>query len=235
MIVGGNGIIQDHTVERILSALQKHRAFRQIGGLRHKQQAQEEREDHGAQAHGCQCGCIGQGGQQRAVLAVAGGQIHQSRMRRIVHRVCDGKPEVIADRDAHQCHALSLRVDGIRRKRRNDEENQKGQERDRNRNQQQRTCLACAGGALVHQTADNNVAKHNKNHGDDRQPLEELACPRVDVQHVGHVLVEIVGQDRVGHQGQGRTDEIADRAFREECHIGFLDQTGQFIKYAAFA
>ena len=105
-----------------------------------------------------------------------------------------------------------------------DEQKQEGNQAERNGEQQKRPCLAGFADVVVHQPADEDIADYNKDHRNHRQPGEKPFCPGVDVQHIGHVLVEVVCQDGVGQQRQRRADEIADCPLGEESHIVFPDQ-----------
>ena len=187
-----------------------------------EEQMQEEGQHHGTKPHGSKHGGIGDRGKQAAVFAVAGREADKRGMRGVVHRVGKCKPEVIADGNAYQCTCMPRIVCSIIRA--EYEQKQQRNQAERDRKQQKRSCFTCFGYIVVHQAADNDVADYNEDHRYDRQPGEESACPVVDVQDIGHVLVEIVRHDGVGQQGKRRTGEIADCPFREQRYIVFSDQ-----------
>ncbi len=67
-----------------------------------EQHAEEERQYHRAQTDGGERRCVGYGRKQRAVLAVARRKVDERGVGRIIERICDGKPQVIAYRDKYE-------------------------------------------------------------------------------------------------------------------------------------
>ena len=98
VVNGGTGFI--HIVENFAGIVGDWSAF--SAHVVDKEQVEEEGENHAGKTHSCQHGCIGNGGKQAAVFAVAGGQADEGCMRGIIHRVGESKPQVIADGDADQ-------------------------------------------------------------------------------------------------------------------------------------
>ena len=88
---------------------------------------------------------------------------------------------------------------------------------------------------VVHEPADQHISDDHKDHGDDRKPCEKGRRPCIDMQHVGHVFVEIIRQHRICQQRQRRSEQITDGPFRDQRHIVFPDQRWrQLVKDAAF-
>ena len=231
-VVGGLGVIDRgprlvHVVQD-LSRLVQHRGPRSAHVI-HEQQVQKEGQDHAGKTDGRQHGGVGDRRQQAPVLAVPGAQADQRRVGRVVHGIGKGKPKIVPDGDADQGRGMpvrSHRVEG-----RENEQEQQRQQADRHAQQQQGPGLSGPALVMIHQPAHQHVAQHHKDHGNHRQGGEEAAGPAVDVQHVGHVFVEIIGENRIRQQRQRRAQQIAQRPLREQGHVVLPDQTGrQLVK-----